>query len=82
MQTVDYTMKVPKEMKEIIDLMDSILEKVMSKAPMAEYSTLIGEAMLAADGVTGVIEEAKSQYRDEAAGYMVHKLMGRLLPSN
>lgn len=80
METVDVTMQVPKEIKEIVDLLDGILQKVMAKAPIADYAGLIDEAMLAADGVTGVSEEVKSAYRDEAAGYLVHKLLGTLLP--
>lgn len=80
METVDYTMKVPKEIKEIVDLLDSLLEKIMSKAGIASYTTLFGQLMTAIDGIEGVTKEAQSQYRDEAAGYLVHKLLGRLLP--
>lgn len=80
METVDYTMKVPKEMKEVVDLLDGLLEKIMSKAGASSYMSLLDELMAAIDGVGGIAEEAKSQYRDEAAGYLVHKLLGRLLP--
>lgn len=80
MQTIDYTMKVPKELKEVVDLLDGIVEKVMAKAEIAGYMELIDELSAALDGITGVKDEIKSQYRDEAAGYLVHKLMGRLMP--
>lgn len=80
METVKYEMEVPKELKDVVDLVDGILEKVMAKAPMAEYATLLGDLMKAVDGVEGIAEEMKSQYRDEAAGYLVHKLLGRLMP--
>jgi len=80
METVEYLMKVPKELKDVIDLMDGLVEKIMAKADLKEYTTLLGDLMLAVEGVDGIAEEAKSQYRDEAAGYLVHKLLGRLLP--
>ncbi len=81
METIKYEMDVPKELKDIVDLLDGILEKVMAKAEMAEYTQLLGDLMTAIDGIEGVGEEIKSQYRDEAVGYLVHKLMGRLLPA-
>ena len=80
MESVKYEMEVPKEGKEVIDLLDAILEKVLAKAPMAEYAVLFGQASVAVDGIGNIGEEMKSNGRDELAGYMVHKLMGRLLP--
>lgn len=80
--TVSYTMEVPKELMEVIDLLDGILEKVMTKADVATYIELLDEASAAAGGIQNVAEEAKSQYRDEAAAYLVHKIMGRLLPAS
>lgn len=78
--TIDYTMKVPKELKEVVDLLNGILENVMAKKSIQEYTNLIDELMVAVDGIGGVSEEMKSQFRDEAAGYLLHKLMGTLLP--
>lgn len=72
-------MEVPKEGKEVVDLLDAILEKVMAKAELAEYAALFGQASVAVDGISGITEEIKSNNRDELAGYMVHKLMSRLL---
>lgn len=80
MELVKYEMEVPKEAKEVVDLIDQILEKVLAKAPMAEYAVLFGQASVAVDGISEVGDEMKSNNRDELAGYMVHKLMGRLLP--
>lgn len=80
MESVKYELELPKEGKEVVDLLDSILEKVLNKAPMAEYAALFGQASVAVDGISSVGEEMKSHLRDELAGYMVHKLMGRLLP--
>lgn len=80
METVDYTIKVPKELKDIIDLLDGILVKVVNKEQASTFVELIDELLAAVDGVQNVAAEAKSEYRDEAAGYLVHKLLGTLLP--
>lgn len=80
METVKYEMEVPKEAKEVIDLADAVIEKIMAKSDVSDYLTLIGELSSAIDGIEGVVDEMKGQYRDEAAGYLVHKLLGRLLP--
>lgn len=80
METVSYSMQVPKEGKEIVDLLDGILEKVLAKAEIASYMSLVGDLTKAADGIASVKDEVKSEYRDELAAYMVHKLMARLLP--
>ena len=76
---VDINLSVPKEGKEVVDLVDAILEKVMAKAPMADYTTLLGDLMTAVDGVGNIKEEIKSDGKDELAAYLVHKVLGRLL---
>ena len=73
-------MKVPKESKDVVDLIDGILEKALAKAEFADYSELLGKLMSALDGVQGVAPELASQYRDELAGYLVQKVMARLAP--
>lgn len=77
--TVDYSMKVPKELKEVVDLLDKAVAKLKAKAPFSEYADLLGPLMAALEGIGGVGEEIKSEYKDEAAAYLVHKLMGTLL---
>lgn len=76
--TIDYTMKVPKEGKEVVDLIDAVLEKVLSKSDIASFTELMDELYAAADNITMLDDEVKSEYRDELAGYLTHKLMGRL----
>ena len=80
MDLVKYELSIPKESKEVVDLVDAILEKVMAKAPIAEFSALIGDLMKAVDGVGSVDDELKSEGRDEIAAYLVHKVMARLVP--
>jgi len=73
-------MEVPKEGKEVVDFLDQVLEKVMAKAPLAEYATLLTAIMPAVDGVAKLGEEMKSDGKDELAAYLVHKVLARLLP--
>lgn len=80
METVAVTMQVPKELKEVVDLLNAVLENVVAKKGVTEYGNVLDELLAAVEGIGGVSEEIKSQYRDEAAGYMVHKLLGTLLP--
>lgn len=79
-EKISYSMEIPKESKEVVDFIDMILEKVMNKAPIAEYATLLVGIMPAIDGVGKLGEEMKSDGRDEVAAYLVHKVMGRLMP--
>lgn len=80
-QTIVYEMPVPKEGKEVVDLIDAILEKVMAKAPWSSYTDLLDELMVAIDGVQHIGAEIKGEYRDELTGYLVHKVMSRLVPA-
>ena len=79
MEKVSVTLEVPKESKEVVDFLDKVLEKVMSGASLDSYATLIAEVLPAIDGINKVLDEVKSDGRDEIAGYLVHKIMGRLL---
>ena len=79
-QTVVVELKVPKESKDVVDLLDGVLEKALAKSDFSEYSELLGKLMAALDGVQGVAPELASEYRDELAGYMVKVLMARLAP--
>jgi hypothetical protein len=70
---------VPKEGKEVVDFLDAILEKVMAKAELADYATLLVGALPALDGVAAIKDEIKSDGKDELAAYLVQKVMARLL---
>jgi len=80
METVNVTLVVGKESKEVVDLIDAILEKVMAKAKIADYVELFDELTLAINGVQNVSEEMKDETRSNLAGYLVAKLMNRLAP--
>lgn len=77
-QTVPYTMQVPKEGKEIIDAQHAITKHFRNGGSVAEAATLLPALMTAVDGASAVVDEMKSQYNDEMAGYGVHKLWDSL----
>lgn len=78
-ELVKYEMSIPKESKELIDLINAVLEKIMAGEPLSTYMELMDEVYLAADGVSMIGAEVKSQYSDEMAGYLTHKIMGTLM---
>ena len=80
-ETVKVEMDVPKEGKEVVDCLDAVLEKVLAKAPVTSYLELIDDLSKAADGAQKLAAEAQSEYRDELSGYLVQKLMARLVPA-
>ena len=80
MELVKYEMELEKNGKEVVDFLDAVLEKVLAKKGLADFADLLDEAYKAVDGINEVKEGLSSQYRDELAGYLVHKVLGRLLP--
>ena len=78
-KVISYELLVPKETKELIDLLDNVLSKVMNGEDISTYMELMDELYLAADGATQIPIEVKSKYQDEIAGYLTHKIMGTLL---
>lgn len=78
---VKVEMEVPKELKEIVDAMNGILAHFVQKKPIAEIAAQLPAVMTAVEGWDKVAEEVISDGKDEAAAYLVHKIMGTLLPS-
>jgi hypothetical protein len=78
MELVDYSMKVPKESKEVVDALVGIVKHFKQKKPLAEAVVLLPAVLEAVEGVSGLGEEMKSAYNDEAAGYLLHSLWGAL----
>lgn len=79
-ETVNVNLEVPKESKEVVDFLTAILKKVKAKAPIADYSDLLDEGYAAISGVDMLDDEAKSEYRDDLAGYLVKEVMEEMLP--
>jgi hypothetical protein len=78
MQTVDVVVKVPKESKEVVDLLEKIVEKVKAKSPLSGYADLLDELMVAVEGAQGIAEEVKSEHVGGLAGYAGDKIVRAL----
>lgn len=77
-ETVNYSMQVPKESKEVVDAVAAIVEHFKAGKSVIEAAALLPAVMVAVDGVNKLGEEVKSAYNDEAAAYCVHKVFGAL----
>ena len=77
MDLIKYEMEIPKESKEVIDLLDALLEQLLSEEK--DYAKVLPALMSALDGMAGIKDEVKASYKDELAAYLVHKVLGRLL---
>lgn len=79
MQTVTVTMEVPKESKEVVDCISSILKDVKAKKTVAEIAAgSLPKLVTAVDGFNAIGEEVKSANKDELAGYLVQQTMDSL----
>lgn len=78
MESVNVSIAVPKEGKEIIDAVSGIVEHFKLGKPIAEAAALLPAVMQAVDGYNKVGEEIASEQNDELAGYAVHKILGAL----
>ena len=74
METVDYTLKVPKECKEVVDALSAIVAHFKSGKGVSEAALLLPELLNAVAGVDQVLDEVKSDGKDELAAYLVHKV--------
>ena len=78
--TVDVNIKVPKEGKDVADLLRAIVKKVKSKASLPEYSDLIADLMKAVDGAQSIPAELQSEYRNELVAYTGLQIAEELVP--
>lgn len=78
MKTIMYEMQVPKEGKEVVDAMAVLIKHFKAGGDVAGATQYLGEVAKAIDGVSGVVEEIKSDYNDELAAYMVTQLWSAL----
>ena len=72
-ETVDYTMKVPKESKEIVDAQSGLLQHFVTGGSVEGAVAFLKPVMDAVEGYQKVAKELKSKYNDEAVAYLVHK---------
>lgn len=76
MQKVVIQMEVPKECKEVVDLMAAILTDIKMKKPLVEIaSSNLPKLFVAVEGFDQLGAEFMSEGQDEIAGYLVQQMM-------
>lgn len=79
MNLVKVEMEVPKEGKEIVDCVASIIKDLKAKKPIAEVAAgNLTKLFAAVEGFDQLGEELKSANKDELAGYLVQQQMDAL----
>lgn len=69
--TVPVTVNVPKETKEVIDLLSVIADNILAKTPVGEWVNTIDEAMKALTGIEQVPNEVKNGDKGAVLAYLV-----------
>lgn len=79
METVSVNMEVPKEGKEVVDCLASVLKDIKAGKAVAEIAAgNLTKLFAAVEGFDKLGEEVKSANKDELAGYMVQQNMDAL----
>jgi hypothetical protein len=76
MELVKHELSVPKETKEIVDLLKAIAEKAKAGASAMDYTGLVEELFVALKGVDQIPEEIKSEYKEDIVAYLVKEVGG------
>ena len=71
-ETIDYTMPVPKEGKELFDALGALIAHFKKGGTLANAP--FGVVIPAIEGFDKILEEAKSQYKDELSAYGMHTI--------
>jgi len=74
--TVPVTMNVPKESKEVIDLLKAIAQNAKEGKKALEYADLIDELAVALNGVDKIPAELKSEHKEDVVAYLVKEVGG------
>jgi hypothetical protein len=78
MQLVPVTMAIPKESKEVVDVVVSVLTHFLAGGDLAGAAAKLPLLMEAVAGFNEIGEEIKSEQNDELAGYALRELMQAL----
>jgi len=79
METIDYSMKVPKECSEISNFLADFLEDILAGKPVAEIiSENFQAAMTAIQGYEEIPEELKSEYKASILSHLTDRI-GKVL---
>ncbi len=75
METVAVTKEVPKDAKEVIDVITQVARHFMQKKPFAELMLALPAAMGAVDGWENAVAAVKGKGLGETAGYLVGEVV-------
>lgn len=79
MQRVEVILSVPKESKEVVDLIAFLIKELKAKKGLAEIAAnTLPKLMVAVEGFSAIGEEVASDGQDEMAGYLVQQVMQEL----
>lgn len=73
-EKVKVELDVPKELKEVIDVAAGLVAHFRNGGDLAGATAMIPMLMAAIDGFEKLDDEMKSDGKDEAAAYMMHKM--------
>jgi len=76
--TVPVTLDVPKEGKELIDLIALLVSHFKNGGSVLGLTGHLGTLKAAVSGAGEVKDEIQSQFKDELAAYTVHKIWSSL----
>ena len=71
MEMVSVTKEVPKDAKEVVDVIVKVADHFMQKKPWAELMAQLPALMGAVDGWENAVEATQGEYMGETIGYMV-----------
>jgi len=75
METVAVTKEVPKDAKEMIDVVISVVNHFVQKKPFAELLGELPAVMGAVDGWENAVDAVKGQGLGETVGYLVGEIV-------
>ncbi len=74
MEMVSVTNEVPKDAKEVVDVVVKVADHFMQKKPWAELMGQLPALMGAVDGWENAVEATKGKSMGETVGYMVGEI--------
>jgi hypothetical protein len=74
MEVIKHELNVPKETKEVIDLLEAIFEKAKDGFQVSDVTDLVDEFMAAVQGADKIDDELKTKARNDAMAYLVYRV--------
>jgi hypothetical protein len=74
MELIKHELQVPKETKEVIDLLEKIYVQVQDGVQITDLAEIFDELSRAVKGIDQVDDEMKSKHRSDAIAYLALKV--------